>query len=140
MFANAAINWASVRQQLITLSSLEAELVALNEMTREMAWVRNMLKSVGIHTQKPLLMHQDNESTKYIAEDITNDRRTKHLDVREKYVNLCVEKKMFDIKWVPTESMVADIFTKPLAPTTFLNHRDSLGLVSQATLTFTDPN
>jgi hypothetical protein len=134
MFANAAISWQSTRQQMITCSSSEAELVALNELAKEMAWIRQMMNGFGIKYKTPLRIWQDNMSTEAIAKDITNTKRTKHLDNRAKFINKCVERKWFDIKHIDTAQMVADIFTKPLGPQSFINHRNSLGLVSQSTL------
>jgi hypothetical protein len=134
MFANAAISWQSTRQQIITLSSTEAELVALNELTREMAWISIMMESIGLKSRTPLIVHQDNMSTEAIANDLSNTRRTKHLDVRQKYVTQCIERKLVEIRHCPTTDMIADIFTKPLESKSFERQRNALGLVSLSTL------
>lgn len=135
MFANAAVSWQSTRQQIIACSSSEAELVALNELSREMKWMRNLMTGIGIHANGPLRLWQDNMSAESIANNLFNDKRTKHMDVREKFINLQIEQKQQEIKHIASEDMVADIFTKPLTPNLFTKHRAALGLVSQSSLT-----
>jgi hypothetical protein len=135
MFANAAISWSSTRQQAIAASSSEAELYALNELSREMKWIRNLMRGIGITTMLPLRLWQDNTATESIANNLLNNKRTKHIEVRERFVNLEVEQKNQEIQHLDTADMIADIFTKPLRQSLFYKHREALGLVSQSTLT-----
>jgi histone deacetylase 1/2 len=139
MFANAAICWQSTKQQALTCSSTEAELYALNELSREMKWMKNLMANVGIIAKtKPMILWQDNTSTQSIANDLLNDHRTKHMDVREKFVTLQIEQKQQELRNIDSQDQIADIFTKPLSFTPFQKHTLALGLTRQSDLTLVD--
>ena len=45
----------------------------------------------------------------------TNSAKTKHIDIAYHFVQDCVEKKIVNLKYIPTDKMLADILTKPLS-------------------------
>lgn len=135
MFANAAVSWQSIRQQAIASSSTEAELYALNELSREMKWMKNLMHGLGLFTKSPLRLWSDNQSTISIANNLFNNKKTKHIEVRERFVNLQIEQKEQEVQYIHTDSQTADIFTKALMKNKFTTHRAALGLVSQSVLT-----
>lgn len=47
--------------------------------------------------------------------------RKKHIDTKFHFTNDLVNKRVIDIKYCPTEKMVADIMTKPLGSTKLKN-------------------
>jgi hypothetical protein len=68
-------------------------------------------------TYVPLL--SDNQACIRIAQDPTSHNRTKHIDVRYHYIRQLATYGKVSIDYVSTESMLADILTKPLAATAF---------------------
>ena len=76
------VSWSSKRQQLVTLSSTEAELVALCHASKEGIWMSHMLSEVGILTG-PFTMYEDNIPCIRISEEPREHQRTKH--ICEKY-------------------------------------------------------
>ncbi len=56
----ALVSWKSSKQKYIALSSTEAEYVSLSEASREVAWLRNLLSSVGYKQDNPTPVFQDN--------------------------------------------------------------------------------
>lgn len=52
MMAGGAISWSSRKQRLVTLSSAEAEYVALSELSQEIYWIRMMLIRTWISSRQ----------------------------------------------------------------------------------------
>jgi hypothetical protein len=98
----------------VTMSTTEAELGALTELSLQVNWIKNLAQedlNLPI-TVTPLLC--DNNSTVTLAKDSISSDRTKHIEVRHRKVQELVEAKEIEVKWIPTEDQAADILTKPL--------------------------
>ena len=93
--------------------------MALSEVTKEIMWYRKWIWEVfGIWTTG--IVYEDNQATKAIAEGVSTIRdRTKHIDIRYRFINEAVDDKKIEITWVDTTRQQADILTKPLATGTF---------------------
>lgn len=61
-FGNGAIVWASRRQPSVTLSSMEAEYVALCGSSQEAIWLRNLLRDLDEDQKQPTVLKEDNQS------------------------------------------------------------------------------
>jgi transposase InsO family protein len=114
--AGGLVSWKARRQSIVTLSSTEAEYVALAEAFREAAWLRGLLTELGFDKSslEPLLVLEDNQSTIHLTTNHANSNRTKHVDVRNHYCRQEFNLGHVDVQYVPTELQVADGFTKPL--------------------------
>lgn len=56
----------------------------------------------------------DNQSAMALITNGVVNRRSKHIDVRYRFIHDLVKKKIVKLKYCPTHMHVADIFTKPL--------------------------
>ena len=114
-----AIISSSIKQQLNTRSSTEAELVAVDDMAAKIVWVKNFLKSQGMEINCRL--HQDNQSAILLEEKGMSSagKRSRHINVRYFFIKDLVEKGMVEINYCPTEKMIADYMTKPLQGSLF---------------------
>ncbi len=61
----------------------------------------------------------DNTAAIALANDPVSHSRTKHIEVRYHYIRQLVAYNKLSIQHLPTEEMLADILTKPLAFTAF---------------------
>ena len=104
--------WHSKAQKTITLSSAEAEWMALSEATKELIFVLLLLKAMKINVTLPIVVNVDNMGTVFMSKNISTTGRSKHIDERTKYVNEYVEDGMLKIVYVKSEENDADIFTK----------------------------
>ncbi|CEG48396.1 copia proteinlike [Plasmopara halstedii] len=57
------VSWATKKKGSVSLSTMEAELIAASETAREFFGIREMLKEVGLAPTKPMSMHVKNEAT-----------------------------------------------------------------------------
>ena len=104
----------SEKQNIVTKSSTEAELVGLSNVATQVVYIMNLLKAQG-YTMPPAIIYQDNMSTMaMIANGSATAKLTRHINIRYFWVKDNVERGEVCIQYMPTEDMVADVLTKPL--------------------------
>lgn len=123
---DSSIVCKSSKQRLVTKSSTKAELVGAVDSVQQLFPIRGLLTDLGVKCNKCLLM-QDNLSTISLIKS-TNARslRSRHINVRYHYLQERISLGEFDVAYVPTSEMLADIFTKPLQGNLFRTLRDRL--------------
>ena len=110
-----AVSWSCKKQNIIALSSTEAEYIALTHAAKEAIWLRNFLGEIRGCKQDPIMINCDNQGAIALSKDNKFHARTKHIEIRYHYIRECVAKRKIVVKYVPTADNVADVFTKPLA-------------------------
>jgi len=108
----AAILWKSQAQKSVSLSSTEAEYYALSEAAKEIKFVVQILLSMGIPVQLPIIVRVDNMGAIFMSENASASSRTKHVDTRYHFVREFVEEGFIRIIFVRTVDNVSDSFTK----------------------------
>lgn len=74
------VSWSTKRQQTVSLSSTEAELVSLCTAIKEGLWLTNLLNELGVvHTSFTVM--EDNIPCIQFAEEPRSHQRMKHLDL-----------------------------------------------------------
>ena len=105
----------SQKQSIIALSSTEAEHMAAYEATKEIVWLRELLKELGFEQKEPTVIFEDNMSTMEIVMNFnTQHKRTKHYPVRCAYLKRKAEEGVIQLRYLKTEDQVADVLTKAL--------------------------
>jgi hypothetical protein len=115
----------SKKQKLVSRSSTESELIALNDGLPEVIWAKQFMESLGFK-QDIITVFEDNQSSIILANKSrgTTITRTKHLQVRYFYVKQMIDQKLIQIEYLPTQEMMADILTKPMGGKLFFKLRD----------------
>ncbi len=108
----APISWKSKAQRGVTLSSSEAEFVALSEAAKEIKFIVQVLISMGIPVRLPVICRVDNIGAIFMAENVSTSQRTKHIDTRYHFVREFVEEGFIKIIFVRTKENRSDGFTK----------------------------
>ena len=80
------ISWRSKAQRSVTLSSTEAEWIALSEVAKEVLFMAQVLKSMGIKIELPIVIRVDNTAAIFLSNNVTTNQRTRHVDIRTKFV------------------------------------------------------
>ena len=114
MLGVGAISWNSKRQPTIALSTTEAEYMAMSACTKEAIWLRQLLADVGLVQEGSTHILCDNQGAIALAKNPTHHSRTKHIDVQHHFIRERVEAEVIELKYVPTQAMVADVLTKAL--------------------------
>jgi hypothetical protein len=129
LMGNGAVAWASKKQLVVALSSVEAEYISGSLAVQEAIWEKKFLEEIGVKTEKPLL-YQDNQGAIAFANNPIQHARTKHIDIRHYFMKDAVAKDLVTLKYCPTHEMVADILTKHLGRIKFEEFRKSMGIVA----------
>jgi len=80
------ISWKSQAQRSVTLLSSEAEFVALSKATKEIKFIVQIMLSIGIEVEMPIVVHVDNVGAIFMAENVSTSTCTKHVDIHYHYV------------------------------------------------------
>eukprot|EP00965_Chrysotila_dentata_P083675 2760939-Pleurochrysis_carterae.AAC.1 len=86
MYNQAAISWASKKQQSVALSSCEAEIIAASEATKEAVYLRTLFADRGLAPKQPTTLAMDNKSAIDLAYNPEHHQRSKHIDRRHFFV------------------------------------------------------
>ena len=120
------ISWRSKAQRSVTLSSSEAEWVALSEAVKEIMFVVQLLESMKIKVKLPVTVRVDNVGAIFMSKNISTSSRTKHVDIRTKYVNEYVEDGIIKIIFVQSSDNDSDIMTKNVSGDLLEKHAEKL--------------
>ncbi|CAI7852676.1 unnamed protein product [Closterium sp. NIES-53] len=113
------ISWQSSKQELIALSSAEAEYIALYSATKEGLYLRELLEEAKLAELPNFTLFCDNQSTIHIANKNGFANRTKHIALRYFFVKDEIEKGRLELSYCPTSEMAADYLTKKLGKQKF---------------------
>lgn len=125
-----AISWCSRRQDIITLSSFEAEYVALTETCKEVTHLSRIAHAFDMEVPEAITIKTDSQSCIAAIKNHTYSNRAKHIDTRYHYIRQEVTAERIKLEYCPTDINVADMMTKPLGPTKMEALRRRAGLIS----------
>ncbi|CAF3360411.1 unnamed protein product [Rotaria socialis] len=116
------VAWRSNKQQVIALSTVEAECIAGAETASTIVWIRRLWKSLGNNICTPTKLWMDNQGAIKLSENGQASRRTRHIDIKYFFITSLITTKQITIDYKPTNYNCADIMTKALDSTKFKTH------------------
>ena len=128
--SGAGISWKSKKQGSVALSTAEAEYIALLGAVQEAIWIRQLVTELsGRHKPtKGTVIYKDNQSAISLAKNPQFHGRAKHIDLRRHFIRERVTDKSIELKYCPTEDMIADMLTKGLSHNNLEKLRRMAGL------------
>ena len=112
------ISWSSCKQTILTRSTMEAELTALDTATVEAEWLRELLMDLPV-VEKPvpvILMNCDNQTVIVKVNSAKNNAKSsRHVKRRLKSVRKLRNSRVISVTYISTEKNLADPFTKGLS-------------------------
>lgn len=121
-------SWLTRKQPTVSLSSTEAELIALCVTVCYGIWLVRLLEDLGIKLEGPVVYHEDNQSAIRVVEEEKDTGRLKHIDIKFRFVRDLIQRGLIKMRYIPTNLQPADIMTKGLPAKQFLQHRMALGM------------
>ena len=108
------IMWYTGKQNNITLSSCESEVMANKSCCQQGIWLRGIYTDLGASFTKPSKIMQDNTGAMAMAKTDANQTKSRHYRVACAYIRECYNRRIFSFEWIQTLDMKADILTKPI--------------------------
>jgi hypothetical protein len=123
-----AVAWASWKQRVVALSSMEVEYIASTVATCDAIHIRKLLADLGLvlKSATPLLIN--NQSAIALTQNPVHHCRTKHIDVRHHFIREKVANGTILPEYIPTDNQPADILMKPLPALKFEKFWSLLGV------------
>lgn len=119
--------WTSKKQPTVTISSTEAEYVALSLSITEACWLKNLIDELKLFPKvSKITIFEDNQSAIKLCKSNEQLKRIKHIEIKYHFVKEKVKSGLFDIVYVKTTDQLADILTKPLNNVPFKTIRKHL--------------
>ncbi|CDF38072.1 unnamed protein product [Chondrus crispus] len=116
---HSPIAWTSTPQDVVALSTCEAEYIAASHAAQQKIWLRRLLQDMQHPQKHPTPIFIDNESTIQIAENSAPTRRRKLIDVRHHHLQHHIQSANIATEHIPTVHNPADLFTEALGPIRF---------------------
>ena len=116
MCGGASVCWFSRTQKCVTLSTSEAEYVALGDAVKELLFLRQVWRFMLPSKVMPCFpVFEDNQGAVQLAQNPITSSNSKHIDVGHRFLRELVCQRNIKVVQVPSKFQHADILTKALA-------------------------
>ncbi|MBW0479275.1 hypothetical protein O181_018990 [Austropuccinia psidii MF-1] len=96
----------------ISLSSTEAELRSISELTQDVFWLKKLMEEFNI--SPTMNVWCDNQGEIALCHNLLYHHKTRHINIRLNWIRDNVLRKDIDLQYVPTTQMWDELFTKGL--------------------------
>ena len=122
-FAGAVIAFGCERQACISLSTTEAELVALARAVQECIFIRKLVAEFMGDLKQPTFVFCDNKGALDLVKNNVFHKKTKHIDIKYFFAREKEADKTIITARVPTHYNLSDSFTKGVDQNVVRDHR-----------------
>ena len=129
---NGAIDWKASKQNTVTTSSTEAELLAISTAGKETIWWTRFFESINFDLGHKTYIQCDNMQTirAFTSDTPRFTTKLRHVDIHRHWLRQEVQKNRIAIEWNSTTSILADGLTKSLPPQ---RHKEFVRLIGLRT-------
>ncbi|KAL7280494.1 hypothetical protein ACG7TL_005426 [Trametes sanguinea] len=131
IMAGGPVTWSSRRQDVVTLSSTEAEYIASVHAGQTAIWVAKFMDEIYLPIARPITLRLDSTGAESLAKRSANFTRVRHIRVREFWLREVVGAGDISLSRIPGTENIADMLTKPLGPIILRGHLSRLGLTQK---------
>jgi hypothetical protein len=123
---DAPVMHQSATQKTVTLSVTEAEINAVVLCVQDMLYAKNLIKSIRLKVKLPMILEINNKGAVDIINSFSVGGRTRHIDVRQCFLQELKEAKQLVVNWIPGSENSTDMFTKKLDGPLFNGYAEQL--------------
>jgi hypothetical protein len=131
---NCPISWSSKKQNVVALSTCEAEYISACYAACQGIWLQSLLHEMKIDIDDEVELMVDNKSAINLAKNPIAHGRSKHIETKFHFLRDQVSKGRIKLVYCKTEDQIADVLTKPLKIERFKVMRKLLNMHSLDTL------
>eukprot|EP00268_Persea_americana_P019377 TRINITY_DN19929_c0_g1_i4.p1 TRINITY_DN19929_c0_g1~~TRINITY_DN19929_c0_g1_i4.p1 ORF type:complete len:200 (+),score=44.70 TRINITY_DN19929_c0_g1_i4:123-722(+) len=125
---SGAISWSSKKQEVVALSSSEAEYISATASASQAIWLRRLLADFNQKQAGATEIFCDSMSAIAMTKNQAYHSRTKYIDICYHFIRSLVTNKDIVLKFCNTKEQVADILTKALPLEKQENFRKQMGV------------
>jgi hypothetical protein len=124
---NGIIISDSTKQKVNARSSTECKMVAVDNTLSKILWSKRFIEAQGFKVNSTIVF-QDNTSAIKLETNgkASSGKRTRHFDIKFFYFTDLIKRGEIEVKYCPTDEMIADYFTKPLVGSKFAEFRSKI--------------
>jgi hypothetical protein len=122
------ISWQSVKQQVVALSSCEAEYIAATTASTQALWLARLLGDLLGRDAEAVELRVDSKSALALAKNPVFHERSKHIRVKYHFIRSCLEEGSVRANYINTQDQLADFLTKSLGRVKFQEFRTRIGM------------
>jgi hypothetical protein len=122
------VSWHCNKQSLVSLSTMESEFISAARGVQEAMGCYHMVKELGQPIALPIKLFMDNQAGIATIINEASSSKTKHVDIKHKYVKELYRMKLVLPSYVITTNMKADILTKIIPAPNFVRLRALIGI------------
>uniref|UniRef100_I1NRZ3 Reverse transcriptase Ty1/copia-type domain-containing protein n=1 Tax=Oryza glaberrima TaxID=4538 RepID=I1NRZ3_ORYGL len=123
------ISWQSVKQQVVALSSCEAEYIATTTASTQALWLARLLGDLLGRNAEAVELRVDSKSALALAKNPVFHERSKHIRIKYHFIRSCLEEGSIKASYINTQDQLADLLTKSLGRVKFQEFRARIGMV-----------
>jgi hypothetical protein len=125
------VSWQSVKQQVVGMSSCEAEYIAASTACTQALWLARLLGDLlGRDTTMQLMV--DSMSALALAKNPVFHEWSKHIRLRYHFIRSCLEEGSIKASYINITDQLADLLTKPLGRIKFLELCSWIGMAQRS--------
>eukprot|EP00253_Pinus_taeda_P011150 PITA_11150 len=109
--AGGAISWMSKLQNVVTLSTTEAEYIAASHACKEAIWLKGLFGEFG-RLEDNIKLFCDSQSAIHLAKNPAYHSKSKHIPIKYHFVRQVITKRGISLEKVHTKENCANMFTK----------------------------
>ena len=107
------VHWKSKVSPMVSLSSTEAEFVAMAMTLKDIKWISTIISELFLNISSTIVFC-DNQGALRIFKAESSTARTRHLDIKLQFLKTLAHNENYELRFVQTQDNVADCFTKGL--------------------------
>eukprot|EP00253_Pinus_taeda_P014092 PITA_14092 len=111
--AGGAISWMSKLQNIVGLSTTEAEYIAASHACKEAIWLKGLFGEFG-RLQDSIKLFCDSQSAIHLAKNPAYHSKSKHILIKYHFVRQVITERGVSLEKVHTKENCADMFMKPV--------------------------
>jgi len=126
------VSCQSVKQQVVALSSCDAEYIAASIASTQALWLARLLGDLLDRDTGAVELRVDSKSALALAKNLVFHESSKHIRVRYHFIRGCLEEGTINASYINTKDQLVDLLTKPLGRIKFLELCSRTGMVQSS--------
>ena len=122
------VSWSVKTQEIVVLSTTEAEYVAATHAAKEALWLCSFLGEILGPLDGAMTLYCDNQSAIALTKNDQFHAHTKHVDICYHFIRYVIQNNSLHLEYCPIDDMTVDMLTKALPSPKAKHFANALGL------------